>query len=379
MAQQFGIIQTLYESREKKGINVQFNPDAAAEIETYMTGLEEMLQTYKDNEEIVRGLNEVKAKANSFLISHMPEEEIIAEIRKITTITGPGGKKMNISNFSKAKSEQIKDVNAFKQRTLRRLNQTIQNSTALLQWKQDTKLAEFVTELKALDQNQTGHQLDRAVREIVKAGGFSVYQKIKDEYLREWLKPFQEELGKPIESLTPEEMQEAMKRMKIVMKQRLNEGNLVVYPEADSLKDFNLKDHDMVTGHCKDFWLNDPLMDEFVNFTQAVLNRFTFMLDKQFLVFQFRNEPYLYLIGFSHESFLNAEQSEDGSLLISPHVKPIVQGKDGTYRVLSKSNFPSVGMYIDVVKDTLKPFFVALAEKVGFELSKEFKQHFKIF
>ena len=80
----------------------------------------------------------------------------------------------------------------------------------------------------------------------------------------------------------------------------MNEGNLIVHPESEKFREFNQEDHDMINGHEKAFWLNDLLIDEFIEFTKAVLNRFTFMLDKQFLVFQFRNEPYLYLIGFSY-------------------------------------------------------------------------------
>ncbi len=376
--QQFGVIQTLYEDREKKGITIKFNPEAATEIETYMTGLEGMLDAYQGNEEIVKGLNEVKIKANALLISHLSEEEIIKGIRDMTTIKGPDGKKMNIAGFAKAKTEQIQDADVFKERTIKRLNQTVQNTLALMQWKQSPELGSFINELKGLDQNVSGQALDAAIREVMKLGGFKVYQAVKEEYLKEWLKPFQKELGKPIEALTQAELQDAMKHMKIVMKQRLNEGNLVIYPDSDKMKDYNLKDHDMVNGHEMTFWLNNPLIDEFVTFTQAVLTRFTFMLDKQFLVFRFRSEPYLYLIGFSNEAFLKAEKGEDSSLIVSPHIKAIVQGKDKNFRELNNTNFPSVGMYIDVLKDTIKPFLLALAEKIEFEFSQDFKKHFRM-
>lgn len=378
MAQQIGVIQTLYDSREKKGIKVKFNPQIAAEIETYLTGLEGLIETYKDKPEIVQGLSEVKVKANALLISNTPEDEIIGKIRKMTTVKGPDGRKMNITAFGKGKSLQVNDESVFKERTLKRLNQTIQNTMALMQWDSENKdLGGFLADLRNIDQNLSGRELDKLVKSIVNSEYFSAYQKSKEAYLREWLKPFQDELGKPVESLTQEELQEAMKRMKIVMKQRLNEGNLVIHPNSDDFKDFNAHDHDMVNGNEKSFWLNDLLIDEFINFTQAVLSRFTFLLDKKFLVFQFKNEPYLYLIGFSHDAFLNAEQSDDGSLLITPHAKPIMQ-RDKTYREVNKSGFPSVGLYTDVLKDTLKPFLIALAEKIGFEFSKEFKMHFRM-
>lgn len=376
--QQMGIIQTLYEDRAKKGINIKFNPEAATEIESYMGGLEGMLEAYKDNAEILQGLQEIKIKANSLLISHTPEEEIIEGIREMTTITGPDGQKINIASFNKVKSEQIQDADVFKERTLKRLNQTTKNIIFLLQGKQNDELSKFANQLKAIDQSLPGEKLDKAVREILQSGGFGTYQAAKDEYIKEWLKPFQELLDKPITSLTQEEMQEAMKHMKIVMHQRLNEGNLVVYPDADKLQEFNMKDHDMVTGNSKVFWLNNPLMDEFVTFAQAILSRFTFMLDKQFLIFRFKSEPYFYLIGFSHEAFLKAEKGDDSSLVISPHVKAIIQGKDKAYRELNKTNFPSVGMYIGVLKDTLRPFFKALAEKIDFQFSDEFKKHFNM-
>lgn len=376
--QQRGVIQTLYEDREKKGISVKFNPEAASEIESYMGGLDEMMEAYKDNDEIITGLNEVKVKANTLLISHTPEEEIIQGIRKMTTISGPDGKKINISGFGKVKAEQLQDADVFKARTLKRLNQTIKNTISLLQWKENEGLSQFVNQLKTLDQSVSGEELDKAVREVLQTGGFNLYQEAKDGYIKEWLRPFQELLGKPIESLTQEDMQDAMKHMKIVMKQRLNEGNLVVHPDPDKLKEFNMNDHDMVHGNSQVFWVSNPLMDEFVNFTQSVLARFTFMLDKQFLVFRFKNEPYLYLLGFSHEAFLRAEKGEDSSLVIIPHAKAIIQGKDKAYRELNQTNFPSVGMYIDVLKDTLKPFFEGLAEKIEFEFSSEFKKHFKM-
>jgi len=376
--QQFGGIQTLYEDREKKGINVKFNPEAASEIETYMSGLEAMIKAYNDNEEIVSGLNEVKVKANALLISHLAEEDIISGIRKMTTITGPGGKKMNIAGFGQSKSEQLQDADVFKKRTLKRLNQTIQNTIALIQWKTNDQLTEFTNQLKALDQSISGVELDKQVRDVVKSGGYKSYLSVKEDYIKEWLKPFQAELGKSIESLTPAELQDAMKHMKIVMKQRLNEGNMVIYPDADKMKEFNLHDHDMINANNEVFWIHNPLIDEFIIFTQAVLTRFTFMLDKQFLVFRFKNEPYLYLIGFSRDALLKAEQDEDSSLVISPHAKAIIQGKDKTFRELNKTNFPSIGMYIDVLKDTMKPFFISLAEKIEFEFSSEFKKHFKM-
>ncbi|MBF0289277.1 MAG: hypothetical protein HQM14_15775 [SAR324 cluster bacterium] len=376
--QQFGGIQTLYEDREKKGITIKFNPEAATEIETYMTGLEGMINAYQENQEIVKGLHEVKIKANSLLISHASEEDIIKGIREMTTITGPDGKKMNIASFAKTKTEHLQDADVFKERTLKRLNQTIQNTIALMQWKQSEELGNFINELKGLDQSVSGQEIDKSIRDVMKSGGFKVYQSVKEDYLKEWLRPFQQELGKPIEALTQAELQDAMKHMKIVMKQRLNEGNLVIYPDSDKMKDYNMQDHDMVNGHEMTFWLNNPLIDEFVTFTQAVLTRFTFMLDKQFLVFRFRSEPYLYLIGFSNESFLNAEKGEDSSLVVSPHIKAIVQGKDKAFRELNNTNFPSVGMYIDVLKDTIKPFLIALAEKIEFEFSDDFKKHFRM-
>ncbi|MBF0278915.1 MAG: MmcQ/YjbR family DNA-binding protein [SAR324 cluster bacterium] len=376
--QQRGAIQTLYEDREKKGISVKFNPEAASEIEAYMNGLEEMIEAYKDNPDIINGLHEVKVKANTLLISHTPEDEIIQGIRQMTTISGPDGKKINIANFGKGKSEQIQDVDVFKEKTLRKLNQTITNTISLLQWKENEGLAQFVNQLKALDQTVSGEELDKSVRNVLQSGGFNLYRTAKDEYIKEWLRPFQDLLGKPIESLTQADMQDAMKHMKIVMNQRLNEGNLVVHPNPDQLKEFNVKNHDMVHGDSQVFWLSNPLMDEFVNFTQAVLARFTFMLDKQYLIFRFKSEPYLYLIGFSNEAFLKAEKGEDSSLTISPHIKAIIQGKDKAYRELNQTNFPSVGMYIDVLKDTIKPFLTGLAEKIEFEFSPEFKKHFKM-
>ncbi len=373
-----GSIQTVYEDREKKGISVKFNPEAASEIEAYMDGLEEMMEAYMDNKEIINGLREVKVKANALLISSTPEDEIIQGIRQMTTISGPNGEKINIAGFGKAKSEQIQDVDFFKEKTLRKLNQTIKNTIFLLQWQEDEALSEFVNQLKELDQTISGHELDIEIREILQLGGFNIYQRAKDEHIKEWLRPFQDLLGKSIESLTQEEIQDAVRRTKIVMHQRLNEGNLAVYPDPDKLKEFNVKNHDMVHGDSEIFWLSNPLMDEFVTFIQSILARFTFMLDKQYLIFRFKNEPYLYLIGFSNEAFLKAEKGEGSSLVISPHVKAIIQGKDKAFRELNKSSFPSVGMYIDVLKETLKPFFIGLSEKIDFDFSDDFKRHFKM-
>ncbi len=379
MGQQFGVMQTLYESREKKGIKLEFNAEAANEIETYLTTLEEMTEAYKDNSDIIRGLNDLKAKAKACLISHLDEKEIIESIRKLTSIEGPGGKKIDIKSFHEAKSQQIADVDVFKQRTIKRINQTIKNGISLLQWDANNKdLEGFLKDMKQIDLNLSGQDLDKKVKELIKSGGFDIYQKVKERFIKEWLLPFQEELGKPIESLSQDEMQEAMKRMKIVMSQRMKEGDLIIHPESDKFKEFNQSDHDMVNGNDKTFWLNDPLVDEFIAMTQAVLTRFTFLLDKQFLVFQFKSEPYLYLIGFSSEAFSSAEQSKDGTLLIAPHVKAIIQGKDGSYRELNKSKFDSVGLYTDVLKDTLKPFFKALSEKIQFDLSKDFQRHFRM-
>ncbi|MGK5091513.1 hypothetical protein WDW89_05780 [Deltaproteobacteria bacterium TL4] len=373
-----GPMKTLYESREKKGIKIDFNPEVASEIENYLGGMEVMLETYQENEEIVRGLKELKAKASSLLISHSSEEEIIKGIRQLTSIKGPDGKQMNISSFGR-KSATTKDADKFKERTVKLLKQTNQNTIALMQWDSKNKeLAKFLGVIKEIDLNIPPIELDKKVKELLKSDGFRAYQAVKESYIKEWLKPFQEELGKPIEALSQEELQEAMKRMKIVMKQRMTEGNLIVTPDSEKFKDFNVHDHDLVNGNEKKFWLNEILIDEFIAFTQAVLTRFTFLLDKQFLVFQFRNEPYLYLIGFSHDAFINAEQGADGTMIISPHVKPIIPGKDKTYRELSQTTFPSVGLYTEMCRETLKPFFMSLGEKIGFVFSKEFKQHFRM-
>ncbi|MBF0351390.1 MAG: hypothetical protein HQM11_10190 [SAR324 cluster bacterium] len=377
-SQHTGVIQTLYESREKKGIKLQFNPETAAEIESYITGLNDMAEAYKKVPEIVQGLNELKSKANALLISHASEDEIISGIRKLTTVQGPDGQKINVSSFGKGKSQKVKDADEFKERTLKRIDQTIQNTVALMQWKSDPTLGAFLQQARAIDRGLSGHEMDKLVKELIRSDSFQAYQSSKEAYIKEWLKPFQAELGRPIESLTEEELQEAMKRMKVVMKQRMTEGNLIVHPNPDQFKDFNMKNHDMINGYDKTFWNNDLLIDEFIAFTQGVLSRFTFLLDKQFLVFQFRQEPYLYLIGFSHEAFVNAEQLEDGNLLIAPHIKAIIPGKENTYRELNKTGFTSVGLYMDMLRETLKPFFSALAEKINFPLSKEFKQHFRI-
>lgn len=376
MAQQFGMLQTLYESRERKGIRIKFNNSAAHEIDNYLSGLENVIQEYKNDPEIMGGLNELKSKANAILISNTPEEEILNEIRKMTTITGPDGKKLSII---RKKSEKLDNEDVFKQRALKRLNQTKQNSVALMQWKPDNpELGKFLKDLQQVDTNMPARELDRVIKSLVNNPGFKSYQSTKDAYLKEWLKPFQAELGKPIEALSQEELQEAMKRMKVMMNQRMTEGNLIVYSKSDEMREFNQKDHDMVNGNERTFWLNDMLIDEFIGFTNAVLSKFTFLLDKQYLIFQFKNEPYLYLIGFSQQALTNAIPSDDGSLLIAPHVKAIIQGKDKHFRELAKENFPSVGLYIDVIKDTLKPFFRALAEKVEFQLSKDFQQHFRM-
>lgn len=374
-----GVLQTLYESREKKGIAIAFNKEAAQEIEAYLTALEEMTNAYKDNAEILKRLNEIKAKANGFLISRMDEDEIISNIRKLTTLTGPSGEKLNIKSFHQARSQHIKDANVYKQKTLKRIEQTITNGVTLSQFESgNTELEAFINSLRNIDQSLSGVNLDREMKKLIQTDGFKTYQKVKDNYIREWLRPLQEELGKPVEQLSQEEMQEAIKRMKIVMNQRLNEGNLTVHPKSESFREFNQEDHDMMNGHAKEFWLNDPLIDEFIEFTQAVLNRFTFMLDKQFLVFQFKSEPYLYLIGFSYSALSKANTSNDGSLLITPHIKAIIQSKDQSYRELSMGGFQSMGLYIDVLKETVKPFLQSLAKKINFEFSKEFKQHFRM-
>lgn len=374
-----GVLQTLYESREKKGIAIAFNKEAAQEIEAYLTALEEMTNAYKDNVEILKRLNEIKAKANGFLISRMDENEIISNIRKLTTLTGPSGEKLNIKSFHQARSQQIKDANVYKQKTLKRIEQTITNGVTLSQFESgNTELKAFVNSLRNIDQSLSGANLDREMKKLIQSDGFKTYQKVKDNYIREWLRPLEEELGKPVEQLSQEEMQEAIKRMKIVMNQRLNEGNLTVHPKSEAFREFNQEDHDMMNGHAKEFWLNDLLIDEFIEFTQAVLNRFTFMLDKQFLVFQFKSEPYLYLIGFSYYALSKANTGNDGNLLITPHIKAIIQSKDQSYRELSKGGFQSVGLYIDVLKETVKPFLQSLAKKINFEFSKEFKQHFRM-
>ncbi len=379
MAQQFGYIQSLYESREKQGVTFKFNPQAASEIEQYLGGLNAMIEKYKDQEEIHKGLIKLRASATSTLISAKPEEEILAEIRQLTTIQGPDGQKINISHFTKGnQAEKIADAEVFKQKTQKRITQTMNNAIFLLQWKEDESVSKLVEMLKTIDMEQSAEQLNDKVQALVRDPLFQSYQTLKESYLKTWLQQFQGDIDKPIESMSMEDMQQVSKRIKMMMNQRMKEGNLIVCAESDKMKHFNETNHDLLHSENKTFWLNEPLVNEFIELSKAALNRFTFMLDKHYLIFQFRDEPCLYLIGFSEQSFSEAQPNENHEILLTPHVKPIIKTPQNTEKELRQDSFPSMGMYIDVVKDTVKPFFRALAAKVEFELSKEFKQHFRI-
>ena len=81
------------------------------------------------------------------------------------------------------------------------------------------------------------------------------YTEKKKEFLVEWLRPYQEQFGKPIEELTAEELQASIRIVEELRNTRMEEmTHLVEETDRNPFGPYNRRMHPIVNGKNAEFW-----------------------------------------------------------------------------------------------------------------------------
>jgi hypothetical protein len=247
----------------------------------------------------------------------------------------------------------------------------------LITWPDDEILQNFLADLKGTDMKAGYDAVKERMGTVGKGPQLWHYNQKKKTFLMDWLKPFQKELGKPIEAMTEEQFQDALRQVEAIReKQLVDSGALVVEKDRDPYRAHNLTMHPVLNGKHSDFWGEKAVRDEFIALINRLITRFSFNLQDRFLLFRTQDGGFLYLVGFAEEAFEAMVGLDEGKLGLFPHMKVFLK-RGNEYQEINPANYTvNKQAYFRALKTAVVPFFTAVAPMVEHTLSAELKTAF---
>lgn len=371
---------TVYEAPEAGTLAFDSRRDFEDEIETHLEVLRELQTEFKDKEDIAESLHEIAAKLAALKVSTEPVEAVQKKLKALTQVPFGEGKNLDLAAFrKKSPHTKIADPEAYLDHVRKLVRNTTGNLTQLLHvFEDDNILQRFLAELQKLDVNSDYRTVRHAMDKLAKSPQLWHYNEKKKAFLLEWLRPFQEELGKPIDNLSAEELQEALKKVGTLRESKLEMmTNLVQEKNRGPFRKYNREMHAVMNGRNKDFWSGAEVRDEFIALMTKLINWMSFNLEDRFLLFKTKDGGFCYLIGFADESLANAIELEGGKLALYPHLKVFLKGKGDNYGEITQEAYGGdSAAYFRSLKTAVVPFLVSIAVMVEFELSGALKRSF---
>ena len=371
--------ETVYEDPKAGTVAFDVSRVATQEIKEYTDVIHQLLKDFQKDPDVVEGLRQVERKIKALRIAQHTPEEIRQRLNALVTIPIADGKTLRLDAFrKKAKEAKFQDGEKYRTRVKKLVHNTVNNVNHLMLSFPDDKILErFLRDLNGLDLDGQVKEVQLFMEKVGKSPQLWHYNEKKKEFLLEWLRPYQEQFGKPINELTEEELQSAIKKVDQLREVKLQElTHLKQEKNTERFRPENRTMHKIINGKNSDFWGGIEVRDEFVRMVNKLLTRFSLTLEDGFLVFITKDGGFAYLVGFADELFESLEE-EGGKLLVVPHVKPFLKGADGEYMEITQEAYgKNTPGYYRGLKTAVVPFLAAMAVMLEEVLSPEIKGAF---
>ena len=333
---------------------------------------------YKDHQDVAEGLQGIEDKLLALRTSKAPEDALRAELDGLMRVP-LGEQHLRLEAFRKSNAQaKVGSEAEYVAQVKKMVRNTLNNAALLLlHHPENPVLTRLVEELKGLDLDDYKN-LRRHMTAFSKSPQLWQYNEKKKAFLVEWLKPFLGQLGKPIEEMSEEEFQAALRKVENLRNTRLEEmTHLMVESDRAPFRVYNRTMNPLVNGKDETFWGGPEARDEFIALLNKLVTRFCFNLDDRYLIFRSKDGGFCYLVGFSDEAFEQSTVTQDGKLALYPHLKVFVKGNDEQYTELTMEFYNrNPKLYYNALKTSVVPFLRAAAIMVETELSPTLKGAF---
>ena len=379
MNEKKGAIQTHYESTDAGTLAFDRNEAVEDEVLSCLEIVRQIRKDYKGVAAVQSGLEGIEAKLQNLRTSTAPEEQIREQLNELMKVPLGEDKSLRLDTFRKSGAKAtVRSEEEYIEQVGKMVRNTANNTALLmLTYQNDTVLEALIKQLGEIDFSSY-KALRHKMGELSESPHLWHYNEKKKAFLVEWLLPFQDQLGKPIEAMTEEEFQAALKKVEALRDQKLEEmTHLMVDADREPFRAYNRTMNPVINGKDDTFWGGTETRDEFIGLMNKLISRFSFSLEDRYLIFRTKDGGFCYLIGFADEAFDLAVTTADGKLGLYPHIKVFVDGGEGDYKELTlESSSSNAKVFYNSLKTAVVPFLRAAAVMVETELSDEMKGAF---
>lgn len=372
--------ETYYAKEDSGKVVFQERTDGLEEIEKYLKLIDEIKKSDDIDEALHPSLDEIHFQIQSLRYSDIPLAELKKKIAKYSRVPLGDGKFLHLSSFLASTGEQkvVKTEEEYLAQVDKMIQNTKSNLANLLIFKEeDAHLTGFFDELKHIEGNKDYNEVKMRMEHLTMSGIIKHYNKIKLDFLKSWLAPFEEKLGKKVDMMSPKEIQAALTKVDGLKKQELEQIGLKMNSDKfDEFHPYNRSMHELMNGQTTDFWGFPEYRDEFVDLVKKIINRFSFKLERHFLIFESADQKMAYLMGFPSDLFETKKDLKGGKIGFSPHLKIFFASEKGTYKEFTQESVEKPADYFRTLKTAVVPFLSSMSMIVDFELSQDFKQAF---
>ncbi len=354
--------------------------DCLEEIDKYLDLIENIKKSKGFAKKLIPALEEIQYQIESLKYSERSLAEVKKTINQYSRVPLGDGKFLHLSSFLGNTGEQkiVENSEEYLAQVQKMIQNTKANLTNLFIFREDDEdLRGFAEELYLIEGNQDYESIKTHMEHLTTSGIIRHYYQVKLEFLKNWLAPYEEQLGKPVAEMTPDEVQQALAKVEDLKKQELEDIGMRLNPElSDDFRPYNREMHVWMNGENTDFWGFPEQRDEFVELIKKIINRFSFKLENHYLIFQSVDKKMAYLVGFPDPAYKRKKQLKGGKIGLIPHLKVFFVGKDGAFKELTKDHMETASEYYRFLKTAVVPFLASLSMIVETPLSQDFKDAF---
>lgn len=285
-----GRFETYYQKEDSGKVTFQVRKDLVDEIDKYLALIDDLKKSPEMDEKTIKALDEVHYKLESLKYSDISAAEVKKKIKQYTRVPLKDGKYIHLSAYlsSTGAPKVVKSEQEYISEIQKMVKNTLSNLTNLILFKEDDEhLKAFLEELQNLKGNNDYKEVKSQMEHLGMSGIIKHYNNVKLTFLKQWLAPFEEHLGKPVKKMNPKEIQNALNQVEGLKKKELDQVGLKMTTEDISdFRPYNQEAHQLLNGQCTDFWGFPEYRDEFVELIKKVINRFSFKLEDHYLIFE---------------------------------------------------------------------------------------------
>ena len=366
--------------KPSQGGTLAFDPNKAmdGEIVSVLNLVKQLITDYKDDGKLIQGLKEIQTSLQTLRLSNASEAEIRKKLDELQKIEVSEGKFIRLDAFRKtAAKSKLSSMDDYGDQVRKMVRNTMNNLALLMLGNPDDGvLQRFMNDLRNLDMNDP-RQIKIQMGAIRESPQLWHYNEKKKGFLIDWLKPYESLLGIPIDEMSEEDFNEALKKVEGLREKKLEDlTHLEMIKDRAPYRIFNKSMSPIINGRDEAFWGGEEIRDEFVHFINLLIIRFSFNLEDRFLVFKTKDGGFIYLVGFADEAFDNAVEKEDGRIGLYPHLKVLLKTPDGFSEITMEAYNRNPKSFYSTIRTSVVPFLSAVALMVETDMSEELRSAF---